>query len=1127
MFNINLPAKIHPQKNTLPRLPLGGDALFVANLIKKQNKPFLYVVNDGYELQRLSLEIKNFVPDLRIAVFSDYEVLPYERQSPYRELIAERLRTLWQIQHKQVDVLLVQATTLQTLLPPTRYFQERVLIVKVGDKLNIEEFRSQLVNAGYQLVQQVYEVGEFAIRGSIIDILPMSSKRAIRIDLFDDEIESIYYFDSKTQQVIEAISNIELLPSKEYPHDPKSREQMAIAFNDYFPKEKNSNFTKDIRHNLLPAGTEFYLPLFFDTCATLFDYLDPNWQIIYDSQLLSQLNLNWQEINKRYEYYNYQYPCLKPVDLFILPDKIFAALKHYLVWEIATSGDFYPDFGQLLQVAVTSSVNPFHHLQELAKKKHIIFCVDSLGRMEIFKNTLAAQGLNCTVIDSWEEAEDHKLTIIQKELYQGFSYDKYLIVTERDLYFEGRINKRKPRNRDNVNQANNDMILRDLAEIKVGDYVVHLNHGVGRYLGLSTQVVSDISYEMLEIEYQNNSKLFIPVNNLHLISRYSSLDGTAVELTKLGSKNWDKARAKTESKIDDLAVELLDLYAKREMEKGSSFPLPPEYADFAASFGYDPTIDQQNSFDEIIKDLAAIKPMDRLICGDVGFGKTEVALRAAFIVAMNGHQVAILAPTTLLTEQLYQNFVDRFAGFPINIAEVSRFRSKKEISQTLSLLSEGKVDVIIGTHRLIQDDVKFAKLGLVIIDEEHRFGVKQKEKLKQMRSNVDMLAMTATPIPRTLSMALDGLRDFSIIATAPSRRLAINTMVVRDNNSVIHEAILREIRRGGQVFFLYNEVATIERMYLRLSELVPELRIAVAHGQMPEHELEQTIKDFVNQRYNLLLSSTIIETGIDIPNANTILIYRADKFGLAQLHQLRGRVGRSYHQAYCYLVVPENTTKDAEKRLDAIIATNELGAGFNLAMHDLEIRGAGEILGDNQAGNIKEVGLSLYTDMLKKAIKRLKKSGGSSVIDDDTHCEVNLHVSAILPKGYCPNIHERLVYYKRLAKAETNQELDQVYREIIDNYGLPKEEVKTLITAHQLRISSSQFGIQKVDASNSAITLLFIDKPPIDPLKIILLLQQLKTCKYDGSNKLIWRVESKTLADKVVNAEKILSLLHS
>ncbi|MBY0380153.1 MAG: DEAD/DEAH box helicase, partial [Burkholderiales bacterium] len=619
----------------------------------------------------------------------------------------------------------------------------------------------------------------------------------------------------------------------------------------------------------------------------------------------------------------------------------------------------------------------------------------------------------------------------------------------------------------------------------------------------------------------------IPIQNLHLISRYTSINESSIKATKLGSSSWGKIKAKIEKRVNDTAAELLELYAKRELEQGHKFDLPEEYNDFANQFGYEPTVDQKTSFRAIIEDMTNKKPMDRLVCGDVGFGKTEVAIRAAFICAMNGKQVAILTPTTLLTEQHYQNFVNRFAGFPIKIAEISRFKTKRDITDTLELVKNGQIDILIGTHRLISGDISFARLGLIIIDEEHRFGVKQKERLKQLRTNVDILTMTATPIPRTLSMALEGIRNFSIIATPPQRRLSVNTIICNEDHELIREAILRETRRGGQLFFLYNDVATISSMYDKLLSIMPELKIAIAHGQMNEHHLEQTIRDFIRQKYNLLLCSTIIETGIDIPNANTIFLYRADKLGLAQLHQLRGRVGRSHHQAYCYMIIPENVTRDAQRRIEAVKLTSELGAGFNLAMHDLEIRGAGEILGDKQSGDIKEVGMSLYTDMLKKAIRKLKhglKINGSDH-EQDFNCEVDLNTTSILPKDYCNSVHTRLVYYKRLAKATTHNEIELIYQDIINENGIPPQAVKNLINSNYLRVKATKFGIKKLDILDKNINITFVDKPNIEPMKIIELIQLLKTCKMIGSNKLSWITELKTIEDKYNKANYLLDNL--
>lgn len=1116
------------KKLKIQRLIPGSDAWVIADLYNKQ--PLLLVVNDAYTANRLVDEIQLFKPELNIAIFQDTEILPYERISTQKDIIANRLKVLWQISLKQLDVVIIQLSTLQTKLCPKEYLYSRVMLLKIGDKIATDALRHKLVNSDYTLVEQVYESGEFAIRGGIIDIMPMGSKQLVRIELFDDEIESLKLLDYKTKQLLEEIKEYELIPAREYPTDKESLKTFLNNFGHHFPKTNYPGLFKELSNGILPSGSEFYLPLFFNSTSTLFDYLDDGWQIIYFQSAIKHLNLNWQEINKRYALFNYQYPCLKPTELFLTADNIFSNINQHNSIEIAEEGNLSPKVESLPDLSVNNKVtDPLANLKAFRTnfKGKIYFVLDSIGRIEIMRHTLNNHLIKAEKISNLTEAIDNKIIyLLEATLYNGFITDNQAYITEQELYkFKKPISRRKKSTENRM--VENDAIIRDLAEIEVGDYVVHINHGIAKYLGLTRQVIANIEYEMLELEYQNESTLFIPVHNLHLISRYSKLDNVNVSVNKLGSKDWDKVKNKAEKKINDMAAELLELYAKREMQQGNKFTLPEEYAEFAESFMHQPTVDQLSAINGIIDDMISIKPMDRLVCGDVGFGKTEVAIRAAFICAMNGKQVAMLAPTTLLTEQHYQNFVNRFAGFPIKIAEISRFKTKKEVTETLELVKQGQIDILIGTHRLIQSDIQFPNLGLVIIDEEHRFGVKQKEKLKQMRANVDFLTLTATPIPRTLSMAMEGLRDFSIIATPPKRRLAVNTLIVQDDNQIIREAILREIRRGGQVYFLFNDVENISKMHERLSNLVPEIEIAIAHGQMNENVLEHAIRDFIKQRFHILLCSTIIESGIDIANANTIIIYRADKLGLAQLHQLRGRVGRSHHQAYCYLVIPENITSDAEKRLDAISMTTELGSGFNLAMHDLEIRGAGEILGESQSGDIREVGLSLYTEMLKKAINKLKhnKLYGEGAVLQDVYCEVNLNTTAIIPDDFCPDIHERLVYYKRLAKAETKDAVDSVYQDIMDNWGLPPDELKTLIEAHYIRVKAVKLGVQKIDISDRQIVLTFIDKAPIDPTKIVALLQKLFTCKFDGKNKLIWGITSTTINDKIINANSIVNQL--
>ncbi|MCC2624750.1 MAG: transcription-repair coupling factor [Burkholderiales bacterium] len=1124
---------IKEQALYLPSLMAGTDSLYISKL--SANQKTLIITNDSVNSRRIFDEIDFFAPNLKCAIFPDYEILPYERATPQKDIIALRLKTLQQLYSGILDVLIISSTTLMSRLCPKEYLQGRQFSLKVGTAINLQHLKEQLVASDYSLTTQVFEAGEFALRGGIIDIMPMGTKQIIRIELFDNEIESLAILEPQNKTVLSKVDAFELIPTREYPTDPQSLKHFAANFGAVFNQPQHQYLLKEINHAMLPAGSEFYLPLFFEHTATIFDYLDASWHVVYQNTLADILTKSWHEINRRYEIYSHQYPCLAPAKLFISGEQILAQIKQkykrYIIGKSNEALDKY-SFAALPDISVNNKEhNPLAKLTQFYQTFNgtIILTTDSIGRTEILRQTLNNYNIKCKILNSLSDClsiskTNKSISIVKANLYNGFIFKDQAFITEGELYKLGHDNIIK-RRRNIKTQVNNDMIVRDLAELQTGDYVVHVNHGIGIYRGLISQTIADIEYDMLEIEYSGESKLFIPVYNLHLISRYSQIEDKLVEINKLGSPAWNKIKTKAQKKVDDVAAKLLEIYAKREIAQGNKFKLPEEYEAFANSFGYEATDDQQRAFNSVIEDMTSQKPMDRLICGDVGFGKTEVAMRAAFICAMNGYQVAILTPTTLLTEQHFQNFINRFSEFPIKIAEISRFKSKKEIDHTLEQTALGQIDILIGTHRLIQDDIKFKKLGLVIIDEEHRFGVKQKEVLKKMRYNTDFLTLTATPIPRTLSMAMEGLRDFSIIATPPKRRLAVNTLIVNDDSQMLREAILRELRRGGQIFFLYNDVANIETMYRRLNELMPELTIAIAHGQMNETALELTIRDFILQKYNLLLCSTIIENGIDISNANTIIIYRADKFGLAQLHQLRGRVGRSHHQAYCYLIVPENVTSDAARRLEAIGATAELGGGFNLAMHDLEIRGAGEILGDKQSGDIKHVGLSLYTDMLKRAINKLRREQKHEITTPEVECEVNLNVSTIITPDYCPDIHERLIYYKRLSKAVTIDEIDSVYQDIMDNWGLPPESTRNLIQMHYLRIKATACDIQKIDGTDSQISLVFIDKPNIEPTKIISLMQKLKTVRYDNKSKLVWSIKSDIIDDKVKNITFILDEL--
>lgn len=1110
-------------KNILAKFPLSADSLAIASLSQQHQQPLLVICNDMTTLNRMYNELQFFSSNRKIDIFPDYELLPYEKFSPYNEVIANRIKTLWKIHNNQTDIVLVAANSLQNRLAPLEYIYQSVLILEVGQSLNVSGFRSKLSDAGYACVSHVGMQGEFAVRGGIIDIMPMGSKKAVRIELFDDEIESVNYLDVATNKLLNALDKLEIIPAREYPQDKQQVQQMAMRFIDKFPKNLDSDTIKDLSNHIVPAGSEFLLPLFFEHTASIFDYLSDTWQIVYSDELHSNLNLHNQEITRRYDLCYLQYPCLRPSELYFSIDYTFSCLKKHITWCISSQGELYKGFNQLAKWS--NLANDFKQLQLLAKSNQLVIVLSTLGKLEIFKSHLQSNNVSYAIINSLTDALSDRVNLLLAPIYYGFSYSNTIIISETELYSQVPNYRYMQTKQVESKPIDNDMIVRDLAEIVTGDLVVHVNYGIGRYNGIVCETFDDTEYEFLEIEYQDGATLMVPVYNLHLISRYSRLDVDGVALAKLGSNKWSNLKNKTTQKIYDIAADLLELYAKRELERGLQMDLPDSYQQFCDGFSYTPTVDQQTSINDIITDLTSHKPMDRLVCGDVGFGKTEVAMRAAFICAMNGYQVAILAPTTLLAEQHYQNLVNRFAGFNLKIAEVSRFKTKKENSETLSLAKHNKIDILVGTHRIIQNDVEFASLGLLIIDEEHRFGVKQKERLKQLRKDIHVLTMTATPIPRTLSMALDGIRDFSIIATPPSRRLSVNTEHVPDNDTLIAEAILREIRRGGQVFFLYNDVASINQMYDRLIKLVPQLRIAIAHGQMNEHDLEFTIKNFIRQQYNLLLCSTIIETGIDIPNANTIIIYRADKLGLAQIHQLRGRVGRSYHQAYCYLITPEKITKDAQLRIDAILSTKELGSGFNLAMHDMEIRGAGEILGSTQAGNIKEVGLSLYTDMLASAVKSLRNNQRVEVVSEVFYCEVSINATALIPHKYCPNVQERLITYKRLARANEFIEIDEIYRGLIDNYGLPPQEIKNLIKQHEVRLQATKLGINKVDITNNSISLGFIDKPNIEPMSVIKAMQELKTCKYDGKNRLVWSVVSGDVEIKFKNTLRLLDLL--
>ncbi|MFA6970629.1 MAG: transcription-repair coupling factor [Gallionella sp.] len=1111
------------------RLTGSSDALALAQFAGKHT-PLVVISSNALEAQRLVEEIPFFAPKLRVHLLPDWETLPYDHFSPHQDLISERLATLHHVRSESCDVLVVPVTTALYPLPPAEYLAAFTFFIKRGEKLDLPKLREQMTFAGYSHVQQVLSPGEFCVRGGIIDLFAMGSVLPYRIDLFDDEIETISTFDVDTQRTLYPVPEIRLLPAREFPLDEKGQAHFRQRFRDRFEGDPSkSRIYKEVSKGNAPAGIEYYLPLFFDKTATLFDYLPKNATLCLHGNVDGAIAQFGVDALSRYNLLrgDPQHPLLPLADLFMDAEAFFIALKAFSRLDIvrdAESANLTPCATlSIPNIAVNRHADtPTQAFAQFLEDfdGRTLLLADSLGRREIMAGYLLEYGLKAEACEDFPSFLNNKKKFMLGigPVQNGFLLpDEHLcVVTETELYAS------QPRNRAAriAKKSNVEGMLRDLSELKVGDPVVHEQHGIARYQGLVNLDLGEGEGEFLLLEYQGGDKLYVPVSQLHVIGRYSGGAAETAPLHKLGSGAWDKAKRRAMQQVRDTAAELLNIYAQRATRKGHAFKLTlRDYEEFSAGFGFEETPDQAAAINAVIEDLQSGKPMDRLICGDVGFGKTEVALRAAFVAVMDGKQVAVLVPTTLLAEQHFQNFSNRFADWPIRIGELSRFRSAKEQTQALKEMADGKLDIIIGTHKLIQKGIEFDNLGLLIIDEEHRFGVQQKERLKALRAEVDILTLTATPIPRTLAMSLEGLRDFSIIATAPQRRLSIKTFVSSYSQGVIREAVLRELKRGGQVYFLHNEVDTIANMAEKLAELLPEARIRVAHGQMGERELEAVMRDFYQQRFNILLCTTIIETGIDIPTANTIIMNRADRFGLAQLHQLRGRVGRSHHQAYAYLLVDsmDGLTVQAKKRLEAIQAMEQLGSGFYLAMHDLEIRGAGEVLGESQSGEMQEIGFSLYTDMLNAAVASLRQGHEPDMAHPlGVTTEINLHSPALLPGDYCGDIHQRLVIYKRLANCTSQTDLDGMHQELIDRFGLLPEPAQTLLDCHRLRIAAKPLGICKVDGSDDAIQIQFIQNPPIDPMKIITLIQSKRHIKMVGQDKLRIELKHEDLNQRVL-----------
>ena len=1121
-----------------------SDALALARLALEA-KPLIVFCASALDAQRLCEEIPYFAPGLAVNMLPDWETLPYDSFSPHQDLISERLATLYAITRGSCDLTLIPASTALYRMAPPSYLAAYTFFLKQEEAFSLPQLRAQLTLAGYSHVTQVVAPGEYCVRGGLVDLFPMGSALPYRIDLLDEEIESIRTFDVDTQRTIYKVKEVRLLPAREFPLDEAGRTRFRARFRETFEGDPSrSNIYKDVSNGIAPAGIEYYLPLFFDGTATIFDYLPQHATICLHRDVAASVDAFWKDTQSRYQLLrgDRTQPLLSPVDMFLPAEEFFiAAQRHARIDISAPQETGAPSDGGMVAAALPPlaverrAADPLTRLKQFlaGTSARVLLLAESPGRRETMSQYLAEYDLKPAPCASFAEflAAGEPCMLGTGPIHNGFSLaeENLCVVTEAELY-AGTVRAVR---RTEARPTSVEGMVRDLSELRIGDPVVHAQHGIGRYLGLVNLDLGEGETEFLHLEYAGHDKLYVPVAQLHLISRYSGVAPEQAPLHKLGSGDWDRAKRKAAQQIRDTAAELLDLYARRAARLGHRFEIKQHDLEaFAEGFGFEETTDQDAAIRAVVEDMRSGKPMDRLICGDVGFGKTEVALRAAFVAVCGGKQVAVLTPTTLLAEQHFQTFSDRFAQiaeeWPIRVAQLSRFRTAKEQTQSVKALADGSVDIAIGTHKLLQRDIKFSRLGLVIIDEEHRFGVRQKEALKALRAEVDVLTLTATPIPRTLAMSLEGLRDFSVIATAPQRRLAIKTFVSRDSAGVIREAVLRELKRGGQIYFLHNEVQSIENMHAKLAKLLPEARIVVAHGQMRERELERAMREFHQQRYNLLLCTTIIETGIDIPTANTILINRADKFGLAQLHQLRGRVGRSHHQAYAYLLIhaEDALSAPAKKRLEAIQMMEELGSGFFLAMHDLEIRGAGEVLGESQSGEMQEIGFNLYADMLNHAVRSLKAGREPDLTSPlAITTEINLHLPALLPNDYCSDVHERLTLYKRMANCENAEEIDLMQEELIDRFGLAPEPAQALIESHRLRIAARALGVARIDAGGDALQLQFVDKPPLDGARFMQLLQRQRHWKLSGPSKLRVQTPSEGLAARVQTVKDLLKTL--
>lgn len=1128
---------------------LYGDALplAIAEAVRQQQN-FMVVFTESLEQNAsIAAAVRFFLQDTDIPVIElpDWETLPYDAFSPHQDIISNRLTTLAMLPYQKTGVLLAAVSTALIKLPPLSYLEQNSFDLKTGQLFKITAERKRLEKCGYQFVETVREHGEFTVRGAIVDIFPMGSDRPVRIELFDEEIETLRYFDAETQLSIASFNALTLLPAREIPLNDGAIQCFKQKFSEFFSvNPRQCRFYQDVVQGIAFGGVEYYLPLFFQQTQALWDYFPSNTTLILLENIQDKITQFHLDLKNRFEERRHQidHPILEPQLIAMAENTFLQAVKQFPRISYLSKKNNLPEYvhqfvtESLPEIAIDTQKNePWQAFQGLLKQRSpttkILLCAESSGRKKILLDMLIKQNFPFVAIADWKDflTGQHALAITEAPLLHGFHLvsNDLFVITENQL-----LGRRVAQTRRQKNTAaeHNEFIFRNLIELKLGSPVVHLDHGVGRYQGLQTLEIDGQAIEFLLLEYAESAKLYVPVDALHLIARYSGADPDLAPLHRLGNPQWQKEKRKAAEKIHDVAAELLNIYAARATKPGFRYELSEaDYAEFCSNFPFEESLDQATAITKVIEDMQSTRPMDRLICGDVGFGKTEVAMRATFIAIQNHRQVAVLVPTTLLAQQHYNSFKDRFANWPVNIDVLSRFKNPKDQKIALDQLKDGKIDIIIGTHKLLQASVKFNNLGLLIIDEEHRFGVKHKEVLKSLRVDVDILTMTATPIPRTLNMSLSGVRDISIIATPPDKRLSIKTFVRVYELNTIKEAVLRELRRGGQVYFLHNEVSSIEHTAKKIRELIPEARVGLAHGQMRERDLEAVMAEFYHRRFNILVCTTIIETGIDVPTANTIIIERADKLGLAQLHQLRGRVGRSHHQAYAYLLTPPTAalSADAIKRLDVISEAHHLGAGFTLASNDLEIRGGGELLGDEQSGHIQTIGYSLFMELLDQTIAAIK-SGKTLNLDQpfQLNSEVNLRIPALIPHQYLSDVNERLIFYKRIANSKTEKDLELIEVEMIDRFGLLPEQANFLFKVTAIRQKAQRLGVTKIDFGAQSGVVEFSSDTRVNPVALVKLVQKFpQQYKLLGANKLKITLELKAALPRINFVDELLDAL--